>query len=252
MRTIDQGPYYQFFGTPPTPCPYLDGQMERKVVTELAGPDADLLYDALTEAGFRRSQSLVYKPTCEECDACVAVRVCVDRFRPGRSLNRVLSRNRRLRAFELPPLATLEHYELFRRYLEARHGDGGMTDMDFADYRAMVEDTPVDSSVIEYREADGRLYAVCLSDRLGDGFSLVYSFFEPDRSALSPGNFMVLWHIQRARLQRLPYVYLGYWIADCGKMAYKARFRPLEGLMPDGWEVLDPRRETRSNPTLTQ
>ena len=251
MRMIDQGPFQQFFGTPPTPCPYLEGQMERKVVTELAGPDTDLLYDALTEAGFRRTQSLAYKPTCEDCQACVAVRVCVDRFRPGRSLKRVLSRNRRLEAYELPPLATMEHYRLFRRYLEARHGDGGMTEMDFGDYRAMVEDTPVDSSVIEYREPDGALYAVCLSDRLGDGFSLVYSFFEPHRSGWSPGHFMVLWHIQRARLLGLPYVYLGYWIADCAKMAYKERFRPLEGLRDNGWEVLHPRREAPAEPLLT-
>ena len=126
-----------------------------------------------------------------------------------------------------------------------------MTEMDFGDYRAMVEDTPVDSSVIEYREPDGALYAVCLSDRLGDGFSLVYSFFEPTRSAWSPGSFMVLWHIQRARLLGLPYVYLGYWIADCGKMAYKERFRPLEGLRDNGWEVLQPRREPPAEPLLT-
>lgn len=251
MIMMDQEPFQQFFGTPPAPCPYLEGQMERKVVTELAGPDADLLYDALTEAGFRRTQSLAYKPTCEDCQACVPVRVCVDRFRPGRSLKRVLSRNRRLEAYEIPPLAIMEHYQLFRRYLEARHGDGGMTEMDFGDYRAMVEDTPVDSSVIEYREPDGALYAVCLSDRLGDGFSLVYSFFEPRRSALSPGSYMVMWHIQRARLLGLPYVYLGYWIADCGKMAYKERFRPLEGLRDNGWEVLQPRREPPAEPLLT-
>ena len=228
------------------PCPYLDRRMERKVVTELAGPDADLLYDALTEAGFRRTQSLAYKPACDDCNACVAVRVCVERFQPGRSLLRVLKRNRNLQVAELPPLATAEHYKLFCRYLNSRHGEGGMTEMAFADYRAMVEDTPVDTLVVEYRQPDGALVAVCLTDHLGDGYSLVYSFFDPDAAASSPGNFMVLWHIQRARASQLPYVYLGYWIADCPKMSYKIRFRPLEGLRSQGWEIVSPAHDAHA------
>jgi arginine-tRNA-protein transferase len=208
------------------------------VVTELAGPDADLLYEALTEAGFRRSQSLVYKPACEDCNACVAVRVRADRFRPGRSLRRVRSRNGDLVASEAPPLATPEHYDLFRRYLEHRHGDGGMVQMDFADYRAMIEDTPVDTVIVEYRRPHGELLAVCLSDRLGDGYSLVYSFFEPDADGRSLGTYIILWHLDQARQDDLPYVYLGYWIPECAKMAYKNRFKPLEALFPEGWKPI--------------
>ncbi len=240
MRTMRPGPYPQFFGTPPTPCPYLTGQMERKVVTELAGPDADILYEALTEAGFRRTHSLAYKPACEGCSACMAVRVRVESFRPGRSLRRVLKRNRNLQVAELPPLATREHYRLFRLYLAARHGNGGMAEMDFADYRAMVEDTPVESLIVEYRLPGGELLGVCLSDRLDDGYSLVYSFFDPGSAQLSPGNFMVLWHIERAQELGLPFVYLGYLIADCPKMSYKVRFQPLEGLRQKSWEVVAP------------
>ncbi len=238
MKLDRKSQFQQFFGTPPMPCPYLAGHTERKVVTELAGPDADLLYEALTEAGFRRSQSLVYKPACQDCDACVAVRVRCDSFKPGRSLRRVLNRNRDLTATEAPPLATREHYGLFRRYLEHRHRDGGMVRMDFADYRAMIEDTPVDTLIVEFRQPDGELFAVCLSDRLGDGYSLVYSFFAPEVEARSPGTFVILWHLDLARRHGLPYVYLGYWISDCAKMAYKVRFSPLEALLPDGWELV--------------
>lgn len=238
MKVAFQRPFQQFFGTPPMPCPYLSGRTERKVVTDLIGPDADLLYDALTEAGFRRTQSLVYKPACDGCRRCIAVRVCTDGFRPGRSLRRVMNRNRDLNARELPPLATTEHYALFRRYLETRHATGGMAEMSLGDYRAMVEDTPVNSVIVEFRLAEGELFAVCLSDRLGDGYSLVYSFFEPDVSCRSLGSFVVLWHVERARALGLPYVYLGYWISGCRKMAYKTRFHPVEGLLEEGWRIL--------------
>ena len=238
MRAALRNRFHQFFGTPPTPCPYLPERDERKIVTEIAGPDADLLYEALTEAGFRRAQSLAYKPACDDCEACTSVRVCVTSFQPSRSLRRISRRNGDLRTLEQLPLATRENFDLFQRYLENRHADGGMTDMGFADYRAMIEDTPVDSVVVEFRDPSGELCAVSLSDRLSDGYSMVYSFFDPLASARSLGTFMVLWHIDQTRALRLPYVYLGYWIADCHKMAYKTRFSPLEGLGTDGWREL--------------
>jgi arginine-tRNA-protein transferase len=234
-----QIPLRHFFATPPTPCPYLPDRLERKVVTLLAGEDPDRLHEALSQAGFRRSQDLAYRPACEGCNACVPVRIPAAAFTPNKLQRRILRRHQGVTARLVPAIATREHFALFRRYLEARHAGGGMADMDFADYRAMIEETPVDSVLAEFRREDGGLYAICLTDRMRDGVSLVYSFFEPEQEARSPGTFIILWHIGAAQEREFGYVYLGYWIAESRKMAYKARFRPLERLGPDGWRAFD-------------
>lgn len=238
MKHRVQIPLRHFFATPPTPCPYLPGRFERKVVTLLAGDDPDRLHQVLSQAGFRRSQDLAYRPACDDCTACVPVRIPAATFEPTRSLARVLNRNRDITGRILRPAATVEHFRVFRRYLLSRHAGGGMADMDYGDYRAMVEDTPVETHLIEYRDHDERLYGVCLADRMTDGISLVYSFFDPDFAAMSPGTFMILWHVEETRRLGLNYVYLGYWIADSNKMAYKNRFRPLERLDAEGWRPL--------------
>jgi arginine-tRNA-protein transferase len=227
-----------FFATPPTPCPYLADRIERKVVTLLAGDDPDRLHEALSHAGFRRSQDLAYRPACDECSACVAVRIPAWAFEPDRGQRRIRKRNAAVEARVLPAEATREHFALFRRYILARHVGGGMADMDFGDYRAMVEDSLVRTQITEFREPCGRLAGVCLADRMNDGFSLVYSFFEPELSRRSPGTFIILWHVEEARRAGLPYVYLGYWIRESHKMAYKSEFRPLEALGTHGWQRL--------------
>jgi len=227
-----------FLLTREAPCPYLPGKRERKLVTELTGPDAAENYDLLSRAGFRRSHAVAYRPACPGCQACIPVRVPVASFRPGRSLRRVARRNAGLSLSVRPANATMEQFALFSRYLAYRHGDGEMAGMGFADYRAMVEDTPIDSGLFELRDADGALVAGCLVDRSTDGLSAVYSFFEPDRTADSLGSFIVLRLIDEARRRALPYVYLGYYIAESRKMAYKTRFRPLEAFGPEGWAVL--------------
>jgi arginyl-tRNA--protein-N-Asp/Glu arginylyltransferase len=224
-----------FLLTREAPCPYLPGRRERKLVTELAGPDAAETYDLLSRAGFRRSHAVAYRPACQGCHACVPVRVPVAGFVPGRSLRRVARRNADLAVALLPARATTEQFALFVSYLARRHGDGEMAGMGFADYRSMVEDTPIDSGVVELRSAGGDLVGCCLVDRSADGLSAVYSFFDPDRAANSLGNFIVLRLIDEARRRGLPYVYLGYWVAASRKMAYKTRFRPLEAFGPDGW-----------------
>ena len=224
-----------FFGTAPQPCPYLPGRRESKAVTELGGADPLAFHDLLSQAGFRRSHSIAYRPACPTCVACVPVRVRVGGFFPSRSFRRVLRLNADLVWQERPPRATGEQFELFRGYERSRHGDGEMALMDYSDYRAMVEDTPVDTRMIEFRDADGRLVAALLVDRLGDGLSGVYKFFAPDRAKSSPGTYLILWLIEQARLAALPYVYLGYWIAGARKMAYKSRFQPIERLTPEGW-----------------
>ncbi len=231
----------RFFVTSPAPCPYLSGRTERKVFTELKGPHAEQLNDALGRIGFRRSQTVAYRPSCEGCKACVSVRVAAEEFRPSSSQKRAMKRNADLVVTECRPWATEEQFALLQRYLEKRHPGGGMAAMDEVDYADMVEHTSVSSFVIEYREPSvdgvaGRLVAACLTDRQADGLSMIYSFYDPDlehRSGL--GNFVILEHIRRAAEAGLPYVYLGYWVEGSERMQYKVRFRPLEALGPDGW-----------------
>lgn len=227
-----------FFTTTPLPCPYIPGRTERRMVTELMGPDASGLNDRLSLAGFRRSHTIAYTPVCDGCSACVSVRVPVRDFRPNRTQRRIMRRNGDLSAKERAPVATREQYALFKAYIEARHGDGDMALMGEADYRALVEETLVRTSLIEYRDSEGRLVAGCLSDRLRDGYSAVYSFFDPNLSDLSLGTYVVLNLIERACARDLDYVYLGYWVQGSPKMDYKRNFRPLEAYTPDGWKRL--------------
>jgi len=237
-----------FFVTQPRPCAYLPGRLERNVFMDLDGPDPASAYDGLVGAGFRRSHQVAFRPACPGCRACVPVRVVAAVFAPRRWMRRVLNANRDLLVEECPPHGTAEQYRLFRAYQAARHARGEMATMGFADYRAMVEDSPIESIVVEFREGAGALVAVCLCDRLENGLSAVYSFFDPAVSRRALGNYMVLWLIERARALGLAHVYLGYWIESSDKMAYKARFRPLEALGPDGWRAFDeePRRGRRA------
>jgi arginine-tRNA-protein transferase len=234
-----------FYTTAPLPCPYVQGRTERKVVTEITGPDAETLHDRLSRAGFRRSHNIAYAPVCPSCQSCVPIRIPVADFQPGRTLRRIAQANVALEGFEVPARATAEQFQLFQRYQQLRHGDGDMATMSFYDYRAMVEDTPIETLIVEFREADDRLVGACLTDRLGDGLSAVYSFFAPaegqsqaaqDRRSL--GTYTILWLIARARALGLPYVYLGYWVPESRKMAYKARFRPSEILVGGTWRML--------------
>lgn len=206
------------------------------ILQELA-PEA---FDLLTAAGFRRTQHYVYRPSCPGCNACVPVRIPVDRFVWTRGFRRVRKRNRDLRAEERPPVATAEQYALFARYLASRHGDGGMAGMTFADYREMVEEAAPGTMLVEFRDDSGALLGVTLTDRVESGLSGVYKFFEPEAERRSLGTFIVLWHVERARELGLPHVYLGYWIADCRKMSYKSRFRPLERLEGAHWVPFEP------------
>jgi arginyl-tRNA--protein-N-Asp/Glu arginylyltransferase len=227
-----------FFSTELAPCPYLADRLERRLVTLLDGPDPDRLHDRLMAAGFRRSQALAYRPACPGCAACVPVRIVVERFRLTRGWRRIWRQNAYLVAAERRPVATREQFALFQRYLESRHGASGMATMTWADFRAMIEDSPVDSRLVEWRRPDRSLIAASLTDRTRSGLSGVYKFFDPEASRRSLGSLIILWHVEHAREQGLPYVYLGYWIGRSPKMAYKARFQPLEQLTPQGWQPL--------------
>jgi len=229
-----------FFTTAPMPCPYLSGLVERRLVTELAGRDAPAYHDALSRAGFRRSHGIAYVPICPDCSACAIVRIVAGEVKRTRSQKRVWTLNHDLDVTQVPARATREQFAVFSDYQRSRHGDGDMARMDAYDYQALVEDTPVQSSILEFRDGDGRLVAACVIDHLSDGPSAVYSFFDPAQSRRSLGTYMILWLIDYANAQGLSYVYLGFWVADSRKMSYKSRFRPIEAFTPDGWRVLDP------------
>ncbi|KQN91730.1 arginyl-tRNA-protein transferase [Sphingomonas sp. Leaf67] len=235
----------RFFVTSPAPCPYLPGRQERKVFTELNGPHADELNEALGRIGFRRSQSVAYRPSCVGCSACVSVRVVASDFTMNATQRKLMRRHADLDIRACKPWATDEQFRLLRRYLSVRHPGGGMTAMDETDFADMVEHSPVSSWVIEYREPSvdgvpGRLVGACITDEQADGLSMVYSFFETDPEARAGlGTFIILDHIRRARATGLPYVYLGYWVQGSPRMTYKTKFRPLEILGPAGWTVLD-------------
>ena len=261
----------QFYLTAPSPCPYLAGKEERKVFTHLVGERAPELNNILTQGGFRRSQSIAYRPACEGCRSCVSVRVIAKEFQPTRSMRRIASRSTDIESEMRLAVPTSEQYAIFRAYLDSRHRDGGMADMTVLDYAMMVEDSHIETRIIEYRRREptpaaaapdaqrtaalarggagkpvaaqgsrrirgrGDLLAVALTDVLGDGLSMVYSFFDPEESARSLGTLMVLDHIARAQRMGLSYVYLGYWVRGSRKMDYKSRFLPQERLTPDGW-----------------
>lgn len=232
----------QFYVTAPQPCPYLAGRMERKLFTALQGDQAEAMNDTLSKQGFRRSQNVLYRPSCADCCACLSARIRVADFQPSRSQRRVLKRNRDMQRNVTSAWATEDQFNLFRRYLDTRHADGGMADMDVFEFAAMVEETPVRTRVLEYvmQTPEGRreLQAVCLSDVLDDGLSLVYSFFDPAIASRSPGSYMILDQIELARQVGLPFVYLGYWVPGSPKMDYKARFSALEVYHAGRWQQL--------------
>ena len=240
--SIERRNFPQFFITAPSPCPYLSGRVERKVFTHLVGHDARSLNTQLSQGGFRRSQNIAYRPACDGCSSCISVRVPVNTFEMTRGFRRTQKLNCDVDGTVVKSEATSEHYSMFRSYIDSRHSDGGMADMTVLDFSAMVDDNFVDSRLVEYRVHDvidpnGRLIAAVLIDILGDGISMIYSFYDPDEAARSLGTFMILDNIARVRRLGLPYLYLGYWVRGSRKMDYKARFLPQERLTAEGWTL---------------
>lgn len=232
----------QFYVTAPQPCPYLDGKEERKLFTTLYEEGGVALNNSLSHQGFRRSQNVIYRPSCSNCTACLSARVRVQDFTPSRSQKRVSKRNSHLLRSLKTPWARESHYQLFDRYLHSRHADGGMAGMDEIEFSAMIEETPINTRLVEYsvlKDGERVPVAVCLSDVLEDGLSMVYSFFEPELAKASIGTYMILDHIRLAQDSGLPYVYLGYWVQGSPKMDYKSKFQPLEAFRGGHWQQLD-------------
>lgn len=225
-----------FYATKPMPCDYLPDRTESKTAVDLNGPNAQGWANVLSRAGFRRSHNVCYIPSCPDCNACVSVRICVDRFKPSKKMKKTLRQNETAVVCFMPNVATAEQYDLFKTYLAARHAGSAMESMFFEEYRAMIEDSPVDSCLMEIRYGrDARLSGVMLADVLDDGLSAVYSFFDPGHAYQSLGTFMILELIEQTRRQHKPYVYLGYLIRELSNMTYKERFEPLEYCRAGQW-----------------
>jgi arginine-tRNA-protein transferase len=223
-----------FYATAPYPCSYLQGRQARSQVAIPANAIDTHVYSQLVNIGFRRSGLYVYRPYCDTCRACVPVRLVVDEFEPNRSQRRAWKRHDGMSARLLPLQYREEHYALYRRYQMARHAGGGMADDDPAQYAEFILKSGVESWLAEFREGEV-LKMVSLIDRLGDGLSAVYTFYEPEEEKACYGVYNVLWQVDLARRLGLKYVYLGYWIRDCRKMSYKAAYHPLQALVDGVW-----------------
>ena len=231
-------PLQQFFRSGPMPCPYLPGRVERKLFTRLSTPYASEVNSTLSRAGFRRSHDIVYRPVCPGCNACVPVRIPVADFQPGRSMRRILKVNADLSVAEVPAIATHEQFRLFHAYQSSRHGDSDMARMSLGDYSAMVDEGRAETCLFEVRDRRDRLVGAILTDRLRDGLSAVYSFYDADQEKRSLGTFMILSLVARSLSEGIPYVYLGYWIKNCRKMNYKTQYRPIELFVNQRWTLL--------------
>lgn len=226
-----------FYRTAGAPCPYLPNRVERHILADLTGSNAEAIHGFLTTAGFRRSHHLIYRPACFDCSACIPVRIVTAKFAPSRTQHRTFMRNSHLQTNLIPAIATQEQFNLFKQYQKTRHDDGEMARMNFEDFRLMIEGSPVHTRIVEFRDPNGLLKAVCLLDILKDGFSAVYSFFDPEIPSQSLGTYVILWAIREAQDRRLPYIYLGYWVSGSPKMSYKTRFQPLEQFNHGHWRV---------------
>ena len=235
----------RFYLTNPAPCPYLPGKVERKVFTNLVVDNADGLNELLTHHGFRRSQTIAYRPSCASCNACQPVRIRVKDFVLTKSRRRVINRNAGLVREPQPPRATREQFRLLKRYLRDRHVGGGMAEMSMSDFAAMSNESPIQTVMFEYRESDApdaALVAGSIIDILPDGLSMVYTYFDPDRHAESLGTYLILDHVRLAQELEVPYLYLGYWVEGSAKMDYKSRFEPLEILQGGAWVPFESRK----------
>lgn len=225
----------KLYATHPHPCSYLEGQQAKTLFIDPEVEISVAQHSRLSEIGFRRSGDHLYRPWCDHCQACMPCRIVVDDFHPTRSYRRILKRNSDLQVSQTEDIETAEYYALYQRYIRLRHQDGDMFPPSWEQYRSFLG-ARCDTTVYHaFRHKDGQLLGLMVSDQLDHGLSAVYTFFEPEEQKRSLGTWAILWQIEECRKLGLPYLYLGYFIRDCQKMAYKQQFRPQELLLKGRW-----------------
>jgi arginyl-tRNA--protein-N-Asp/Glu arginylyltransferase len=227
-----------FYATPEHDCSYLHNRLATTIFVDPKARVNQDLYSRLTHLGFRRSGGHYYRPRCNNCNACISVRVPIDRFIPSRSQKRTWRRNEDVIATAVPVGFYLEHYALYEQYIHARHKDGDMYPPTQDQYRNFLLDARPETRLLEFRLPDGELLAVSVTDRTNDGLSAIYTFFHPGQENRSLGVFAVLHQIEQCKALQLPFLYLGYWIRGCRKMTYKTQYRPMEILLRDRWVAI--------------
>ena len=228
----------KFYASEAHPCGYLGGETAVSLFADPQAPMDTRVYSLLIDHGFRRSGEHVYRPYCPDCQQCVPVRVPVEAFQPNRAQRRCRKRNADL-SLRLVDKHRDEHFALYRRYIRQRHPGGSMDDPDPARYRAFIDSSWCETLFYEFH-LHGELVGVAITDRLEQGLSAFYTYFDPELSRQrSLGTLAILWQIEQCRRLGLPWLYLGYWIAGCAKMRYKIRFQPLQGLLGECWRELE-------------
>jgi len=228
-----------FYATPGHNCSYLQNREAKTLFVDPQAIIAKDTYSQLSDLGFRRSGRHVYRPHCDQCQACISVRIPADQFKPSKGQKRLIARNRDLKVRAVSPQLTTEYYELYERYIIARHADGDMYPPSQDQFMSFLVEGDQDSVFFEFRDSDNKLVALAVCDFLAQGLSAIYTFFDPNLSKRSLGSYAILWQINECRRLGMPYLYLGYWVKDCRKMSYKLAYKPTELLLDSSWVTVN-------------